>query len=97
MIDIDIQVKSFLFSLMFGFAFSFLLKVIFKFQDEKHPLVKTFMDFLFVIDNVLIYFVIMKKINNGIIHQYFVFCILLGFVVCEVILNKIKFTFKFNK
>ncbi|MDD4411381.1 MAG: hypothetical protein PHO58_02610 [Bacilli bacterium] len=57
---------------------------------------------VFVIDNVLIYFIGLKKINNGIIHNYFLLMILIGFFIMELIVKKIKerkdrFDFAFKK
>jgi hypothetical protein len=48
-------------------------------------------------DCVLLYFILLKKINNGIVHKYFLLCILLGFVISEVLFKKFKFTFQIKK
>ncbi len=97
MIDIDIQIKSIIFSFIFGLFFTFLLKFIYKLQNNKSLIIKVLTNLLFAIDSALIYFIIMKKINSGIIHQYFILSILLGVVTYNIILNRLKFTFKFNK
>lgn len=97
MMNIDIQVKSIIFSFAFGLFFSFLLKFIYKLQKDKYRVIKILTNLLFAIDSALIYFIIMRKINSGIIHQYFILSTLLGVVTYNIILNRLKFTFKFNK
>jgi hypothetical protein len=42
---------------------------------------KIIVTFIFVIDNVLLYFFILRKINNGIIHFYFILMLVVGYVI----------------
>lgn len=51
---------------------------------------KLVINILFILNNVLLYFIVLKKINNGIIHFYFILMILFGFLT-------IKFVFEKNK
>ena len=47
-------------------------------------------DMLFIIDNVLVYFIILRYINNGIFHIYFSIMIILGFILGYFIDKKIR-------
>ncbi|MFA5407326.1 MAG: spore cortex biosynthesis protein YabQ [Bacilli bacterium] len=94
---IDIQLKSLLFSLLFGALFSLALRVNYKYIYRGNVILRILINLIFVIDNVLLYFIILKNINGGIIHIYFLLMILLGFVVMENILKRFSFTLKFSK
>jgi hypothetical protein len=64
----------------------------------KGPLIlKILINLLFVLDSVLIYFIVLKRLNDGIIHTYFILMILLGFVVIELILKKFKIALHLGK
>lgn len=60
-------------------------------------ILKIVITMLFVVDNVLIYFIILRKLNNGIIHNYFLLTILFGFVIMELIFKKIPFDLRGKK
>jgi len=94
---IDIQINSLLFSLLFGFVFSILLRVNYKYIYDGALILKIFTNLLFVIDNVLIYFIGLKKINDGVVHNYFLLMILVGFFIMELIIKKFGFDFGFKK
>ena len=74
---------SFLYGLFLGGLYNFNYNLLFKLPKLK----KVLFNFLFVFDLVLLYFIIIKKINGGIIHPYFYLLIVLGFLV----------TFKYSK
>lgn len=94
---IIIQLKSFLFSFLFGGFFSFLLHFNYKYIYKGPLILKILINLVFVFDNVLLYFVIIKKINNGIIHNYFILMILLGFVMMEWIFKKFLIVLKIKE
>lgn len=94
---IDIQVKSFLFSLVFGFFFSAFLRINYRYMYKGPLIFEILINFLFVIDNILLYFIILKRLNDGIIHGYFILMILLGFVIMEQIFKKVPFDLKAKK
>lgn len=90
---IDIQMKSFLVSLFFGVLFSVLMRLNYKYMYMGPIILKILINFMFVIDYVLLYFIVLKRINNGIVHSYFLFMILLGFVIMELVFKKFPFDF----
>jgi|LSQX01.2.fsa_nt_gb hypothetical protein len=94
---IDIQLKSLFFSLLYGCVFSFLLRLNYKYLYKGPLLLKVAINIVFVLDNVLLYFIVLKRINEGIIHGYFVLMILLGFIIMESVFKKMPFDFNEKK
>ena len=78
--NIKLQIITLLFSFLYGIFFSFFLSLNYKFIYSDKKIFKTIISFLVVIISVLIYFIILKKINNGIFHIYEILCIILGFI-----------------
>lgn len=78
--NIKLQIITLLFSFIYGIFFSFFLSLNYKFIYSDKKIFKTIISFLVVIMSVLIYFIILKKINNGIFHIYEILCIILGFI-----------------
>ena len=85
---LKIQIYSLLFSYLYGLIFYFLVRLNKKYlYNNKLSFV---IDILFVIDNVLLYFIILRYINNGIFHIYFSLMIILGFTTSHFIDKKIS-------
>ena len=73
---INIQLISLEYSFLYGIFFYFMLLLNKKYLNNKYAFIY---NLLFIIDNVLLYFIILRYINNGIFHIYFLFTIVLGF------------------
>lgn len=88
------QILLLFFSFVFGAFFSFFLNINYKFIFSEKRILKILFTFSFIIVNVLLYFIILKKINNGIIHPYAIICIIFGFLfdgtIHKMIANKYK-------
>ena len=91
--DISIQFKTIIFSILYGVFFSLMLSINYKYLIGNKYL-SIIVSLLFVIVNVLIYFIILKKINYGIFHPYEILCIVIGFIVenllSHLVYKKIK-------
>lgn len=87
MIALSIQFKSLLFSFFYGIIFSLLLTFNYKMIYHQFRFYRILVNLFFVIDNVLLYFIILRFLNNGVMHYYFFIALLLGFVVG----NNVKF------
>lgn len=85
------------FSFIYGVVLSFLYNFNYNLLFNKEKVFKIVFNILFVLDLVLIYFLIIKKINGGIIHPYFYLSIILGFVSCFDVSKKLRKFLKFNK
>ena len=86
---LKIQLYSFFVSFVYGFVFYILLEINSKFIYSSKILVKIISSFIFVIFNILLYFFILMKVNNGYIHLYFFLCIICGYVLCKVFYERI--------
>jgi len=90
MIDLTIQIKSLIFSFFYGILFSLLLNINYSIIHHKFLIYRVIVNILFVFDNVLLYFIILRVINNGIVHYYFIIMIFLGFIISDVKWKKIR-------
>ena len=83
---LKLQIYTFIYSFIFGLLFYILVLVNKKFLfNNKYSFI---IDILFVIDNVLLYFIFLRYINNGIFHIYFFFTIILGYLLGNYIDKK---------
>ena len=71
MIPLNIQINSIIFSFLYGSFFSILLNINYKYIYYSKGIKKILINLFFVIDNILLYFIILRYINNGIFHFYF--------------------------
>lgn len=85
---LEIQIKSLLFSFLFGIYFAHIIKINYKFILLLNKLFRTLGTLLLIVSNVLLYFVILLKINYGLLHIYLILMIILG-VYIEYLLNKL--------
>ena len=85
------------FSFIYGVVLSFLYNFNYNLLFNKEKVFKIVFNILFVLDLVLIYFLIIKKINGGIIHPYFYLLIILGFVSCFDVSKRLRKILKVDK
>ena len=92
--NIDIQIKTILFSFIFGIVFSICLDFNYKYIVGKRKVLSPVLTFLFVFVFTLIYFILLRYINYGIFHVYeifFIFCgFLFEFLLSGIVEKKIK-------
>ena len=94
MMNLKTQILVLLFSFSYGIFFSFFYEIMNKWFYEKRRIIRYPVTFFFIFLNVITYFVILKKINDGIIHIYSFFSILVGFLLEEKIHKVIAFHLK---
>ena len=75
-----LQIKSLAFSFLYGIFFAFTYKYNYKFLTSKNFIFKLIINFLFILDHVLLYFVLISIINNGRLHLYFLFIFIFGII-----------------
>ena len=83
-----LQLKVFTISFVYGIILAYLIKLQYRYIFDKNKIRRIIVDSLFVFDNVLVYFLILKYINNGIFHIYFLFLIILGFILGYYLIRK---------
>lgn len=92
MIDLSIQIKSILVSFLFGMFLKLIISMNYKFLFHTKGIIKVLGNLFFVIDLVFIYFLILRYVNDGIMHYYFIIFIVLGFLLmCKIQLIFKKF------
>ena len=97
MMSLSEQIISMVFSFIYGIVISVLYNFNYNLLFSKRTIFKVIFNLLFVFDLVLLYFLIMKKINGGIIHPYFYLLIILGFISCFSISKGLRKILIFNK
>lgn len=83
--SLDLQIKTIIVSFLFGIYFLIILRLSKKIIYNKYEIVKFLGTFIIVLINTLIYFLLIKKINNGIFHIYEVLFIILGMLIDNII------------
>lgn len=79
------QIITIIFSFIYGIIFYILLEINCKYIYYGNKIYRIIITFLFVICNTLLYFIILKKINYGIVHIYFLLCILTGYILSNFV------------
>lgn len=79
--NIKLQIITLLVSFLYGIFFSFFLSLNYKFIYNDKKIIKISISFLAVLISVLLYFIILRKINYGIFHIYEVLALILGFII----------------
>lgn len=92
--SLKIQLLTLIYSFLFGIFFGIMLKLNSKFLYSDKKVEKILTSLLFTIVNVLLYFIVLKKINNAILHPYSILILLLGFFVEYYVERKILFMFE---
>ena len=87
--ELSVQLQVLIVSFVYGILFSYLIKVQYKFLFDSKRFYKILITFLFVFDNCLLYFLILRKINNGVFHIYFLLMLVVGYLFgCYLIKNR---------
>ena len=85
--NLELQILSLIFSFSFGIVLSYLYNLFYNFLNYKIRRYNILINILFFLNVFLIYFIMLILINDGIIHIYFLFLLILGFLL---FLNKSK-------
>lgn len=88
--ELSVQLQVLTVSFVYGILFAYLLKTQYKFLFESGKFYKILVTLLFVFDNCLLYFLILRTINNGVFHIYFLFMIVGGVLLGNYLLKKKK-------
>ena len=94
MIPLRIQIISVFISYLYGIFFSILLNLNSKYIYNTKKIKKILFNFIFVFDNVLLYFIILRHINDVILHYYFIIALFLGFLSVNKVSNMIFYKIK---
>ena len=78
--ELSVQLQVLTVSFVYGILFSYLVKIQHRFLFDSKRFYKLLITFLFVFDNCLLYFLILRKINNVVFHIYFLLMLLIGYL-----------------
>lgn len=84
------QILTIIFSIIYGFFFYLLIYLNKKVLFNKSIIKRIISNLLFIIDMVLIYFIIIKIVNNGVLTYYSYIFIIIGMLIQKNIINKLK-------
>lgn len=84
------QLLTIFITILYGSILYWLIKLNKKMLFEGSFIKKTIFSIIFIIDIILIYFIIIKHINNGILTYYSYILIILGILIQNYIDNKRK-------
>ncbi len=96
MIDLNMQIKSILFSFIYGILISFLFNINYFLLLNRKKIIKIFSSIFFVFDFSLLYFYVLEYINFGYIHFYLILFFICGFAIFYIPFKK-KFRKKMSK
>ena len=94
--DLEIQIQSITTSFVYGMFSSLVYNIIYFLLYSKSKIIMIMFNFFYTIVIFLLFFYIMLCINNGIIHIYFIFLLILGFIFGNIKLRKIRINIKSN-
>lgn len=91
MIDLNEQILSFLFSLLYGVVCSMMYLLSYKFLYYSKKIYCFFNSFLFCNLLVIIYFKILYLINDGVYNIYFIITVIVSFLIsCKIFTKKMS-------
>ena len=88
--DLETQIQSLISSFIYGMYLSLIYNLSYKYLYSKNIIIKILTNFIYMIVNVITYFTILKLINEGIVHPYFLISLLMGFLVGNKTTKKIR-------
>lgn len=83
--NLNTQLITFTFSFLYGIFFSFLLDIISKFIFKLKKTKQIIATLSFILINSITYFLILERLNYGIIHPYYLIIFIIGFFIYMLI------------
>ena len=83
MINLKLQIISICYSFLYGIFFYLTLIINNKVLFNTKIFLKIILSLVFIMFHVVLYFLILREINCGILHIYFVFSLIIGSFVCK--------------
>lgn len=81
MMSLQVQSMTLFASFLYGIFFEVTLYFCSKLIYNKNYVLKVIFTFVFVMVHIILYFLILERINYGIVHIYAVLSLLLGYIV----------------
>lgn len=88
--ELSLQLQLLTVSFAYGILISYLIRIQRYYLFDTKSFYKILVTTLFVFDVMLLYFLIIRTIDNGIFHIYFLFLLIIGFIFGNYLVNKNK-------
>ncbi len=85
MIPLSVQIPSLLISFIYGIIIYYIINFLYSFICSKKVVLRFTLSFLLILFLGLIYFLILLRVNNGIIHIYFYLLLLGGYITVFIL------------
>lgn len=85
MISLEIQIMTFAASFVFGIITFLLYKISKKFIVNINNIMRFLVSIIFIIDLVLLYFLMLRTINDGVFHIYFALVSFVGVFIANYV------------
>ena len=87
-----VQFICLIYSFVFGIVFNLSNKLLIMITNKINLVIKLFIYIIYIVLISILYMYILFNINNGILHIYFILCLLLGYYInvkwCKFIKNR---------
>lgn len=94
--NLQVQINTLIFSFLYGIFFEITFHVTTPVIYHKINSIRYLGTFIFIILHVISYFLILQKINHGVVHVYSIFCLIIGYIASynlkKYILSRFTFT-----
>lgn len=87
---LQVQIFSLIYSLLFGVFFAICVNFHYELLFSKKKWFQILINFVFVIDMALLYFLVLKFLNGGVLHLYFFLLMFLGFLLGFINTKKLR-------
>ena len=88
--SLDIQIKSFALSFLYGIFIAFLFNIMYNFLFTKYKVVNIISNIMFSILVFGFYFLLLFNVNEGVIHLYFLGCMMMSFILYNKLFVKLR-------
>lgn len=95
--SLEIQIQSIMLSVFYGLFISLTFNMIYSFLFKTKKIIRWVVTLGYIFINLTLYFILLKVINNGIIHVYFLISLICGFFIGNKTTRKIRYKFEINE
>ena len=87
--NINLQIKTIIFSFVFGFLFSFIISLFYKFIYSNKKIIQIIFSLVLVLSSTLLYFFLLKRLNTAIFHIYEILSLIVGYSLELILIGRI--------
>ena len=88
MMELSLQIKSLVLSFIYGILLSYIIRLQYKYLFMSKFIYKIILNIFFMFDITMVYFYILRIVNNGVFHLYFLIILILGYLLGNSLIHK---------